>query len=236
MKNTLILLCLLLLATLGMGNKGCEGDDDDTPTEVDPDQFAEALKTTFESQRNTNAAIEAWVTVFEEPNFHPCMARDISDGVLLIAESWVDPIKEEATAPDGSIHLPGGPILVTRCMDMAGKPDPWPPLEPNPDVEAAIKASVPAAFSNVKLFITLKQPDQGQACIQAEIWKAILGDGDHALQATTTGLIIDAVNGVGETALPPFDVNYAGCGLELEGSTHIELSKGPTLPHTPPVE
>lgn len=209
-------LVLLPLLVLLMGTDQCNTED------IDPEQFAAGVKQGFQLQRDANSTAELWVTMFTEPNFHPCMARDISDQVLLIAETWVDPIKEESLNPDGTIELPGGPINIARCLDMEGKPDPWPPLEPNPEVEAAIRGVVPPAFSGIKMLVTLKQAPSGPNCIQAEVWKAVLGDSGHALQPLTTDMIIGAVNGEEQVSLPPFKVNYSGCGTTFHLSTTTE--------------
>jgi len=214
MKRNLYLMAVLLpLLALPLMAPTCGGGDDDsteTPT-APPEDVAKVVKTSMEFAVSSIDLAETIATLDAPPKFNPCMVADGSKAGLAIGISNIPAIEAEAKDPDGKLHLNGGPVDFSRCMDMEGKPDPWPPTEPNPDVEAAIKSGVPAAVGIAKALIEPKIPESGQECIEGRVALAMM---DSISQVVTT-TVIDAVNGAPATSIPEFDVNYSGCGLDF---------------------
>jgi hypothetical protein len=214
MKRNLLLIGLLLTALPLMGPT-CPGDDDDSseaPPEATPEDVGALIKDIAAISVMAIDLTEKAATIDNEPQFTPCMIAQGSKGGIAIAESNVDAVVSEATTPDGKLHLNGGPVDFSRCMDMAGKPDPWPPTEPNKDIEDTIKMFVPAGVLAAKTIIKPKLPDTGQECINGTVALAMM----ESISQVVTTTVIDAVNGAPGTTIPEFDVNYSGCGLDIE--------------------
>jgi len=150
-------------------------------------------------------------TLEHPPQFNPCMTADGSKAGLNIGISNIPAIEAEAKDPDGKIHLMGGPVDFSRCMTMEGKPDPWPPVEPNLQAEEAVKTGVPLVLGIAKVFIEPKIPTEGEECIKGRVALAM----SDSLSALVTTTVIDGINGASATSIPEFDVNYSGCGLDL---------------------
>ena len=141
MRQNLTVAGLTLLAIFLMGNPGCDGGttedgDTETPT-AEPEAVADVVLGGLELARTSIEFGEAAATLVDPPQFNPCMIATGSLAGIVIAEANVPAITEEASDPDGKLDITGGTIDFTRCMDMAGKPDPWPPTEPDANVEAA---------------------------------------------------------------------------------------------------
>lgn len=212
MRRYLVLLALIVLALPLMAPTCGDGDDDtgETP-EATPEDVAKVVKTSMELAISSIDLAETIATIDNPPQFNPCMVATGSKAGLQIGISNIGSIEQEAATPDGKLHLNGGPVDFSRCMDMEGKPDPWPPTEPNPEVEAAIKAGVPAAVGIAKMMIEPKIPDEGQECIEGRVALAMM----DSISEVVTTVVIDAVNGAPATQIPEFDVNYSGCGLDF---------------------
>lgn len=211
--NFFLTVLMICLVPVMLGVKGCDDDPVDEPEVVDPEpaDIGELIKAGGVVATAGIDVIEQAMTLNNAPQFNPCVIADISKGAIAIAENNVDAIVAESSDPDGKIHLTGGPIDISRCMVMEGKPDPWPPTTPNPQVEDAIKVFVPAGVLTVKTFIEPSIPTEGQKCIEGQIAMGMM----DSLSVLATTTVIDAVNGAPATEIPEFDVNYSGCGLEF---------------------
>lgn len=209
-SNLFLALMALLLAAPLMGNPGC-GDDDDSAVEPAPANVAAAVTAALDTADLGIDLIEAGATLNHEPQFNPCMIADGNHAGIAIARSNVAAIEAEAANPDGKLHLDGGAVDFSRCMDMAGKPDPWPPTEPNPEAEAMVKSAVPLGVGIIKQIVEPKIPAEGEECIKGRVALAMM----DAIGELVTTTVIDAVNGKAVTTIPAFDVDYSGCGLDF---------------------
>lgn len=225
MRNLTILCTILMLAVLGLGNKGCEPDPDAPPPEpLTVEQTADAIKLSMDKAITDIEDAEALTIAFtgKGPEFDPCMVADVSKDNLRGVKTWVDPIAAESANPDCELTLPSYTISVARCLALEDKPDPWPPEEPNETAITAIKAGVPAVFNNVDFVLDLAHPNpEGQTCVNKEIWKAVSGGDDMAVQGAITGLVPDVAQGKEEVTVPGFTINYGGCGLECGTETKV---------------
>ena len=216
MRNFLTLTLAILMIVITPALMGINGCDDDPAVEpetvtAEPADIGALVKAGGAMALTSIDFIELAATLDKPPQFDPCMIADVSKGAIAISESNVDAIVAEASDPDGKIHLMGGPIDFSRCMTMEGKPDPWPPTTPNPQVESAIKTFVPAGVLVVKSFIEPSIPTAGQKCIEGQIAMGMM----DTLSELATTTVIDAVNGAPATEIPEFDVDYSGCGLDF---------------------
>ncbi len=212
---TFILTAVMIgLIPILFGVKGCGDELVDEPEAVDaePADIGALIKAGGAVAIAGIDVVEKAMTLNNAPQFNPCLIADISKGAIAIAESNVDAIVAESSDPDGKIHLMGGPIDISRCMEMEGKPDPWPPTTPNPQVEDAVKVFVPAGVLMVKTFIEPSIPAEGQKCIEGQIAMSMM----DALSELATTTVIDAVNGAPATEIPEFDVDYGTCGIDVE--------------------
>jgi hypothetical protein len=207
----MILLSLLALCLLG--NKGCNDvDDDSTDTPAPPEDVAKVVKTGMELSISSIEFAEAMATLQHPPQFDPCMIADGSKAGLNLGISNIPAIEAEAKDPDGKIHLMGGTVDFSRCMTLEGKPEPWPPVAPNPQAEEAVKMGVPLGINVAKMFIEPKIPATGEECIKGRVALAMM----DSLSGLITTTVIDGINGAEGTAIPEFDVDYSGCGLTFE--------------------
>jgi hypothetical protein len=217
MRKVLLTLALALLGLFLMGNPGCEpeGDDDatgETPAEPTPEDIAKTVEAGLDLATTSITFAEQAATIVDPPEFHPCMIATGSLAGIALAKASVPAIEAEATSPDGKLTITGGPIDFTRCMDMVGKPDPWPPSEPDPNVEAMVKTGVPLGISVAKTFIEPKIPTEGEECIKGRVAMALM---DSIGQVVVT-TVLDGVNGKDATTIPEFTVDWSGCGLTFE--------------------
>lgn len=222
MRQNLTVAGLTLLAIFLMGNPGCDGGttedgDTETPT-AEPEAVADVVLGGLELARTSIEFGEAAATLVDPPQFNPCMIATGSLAGIVIAEANVPAITEEASDPDGKLDITGGTIDFTRCMDMAGKPDPWPPTEPDANVEAMIKAGVPLGIGVAKSFIEPKIPTEGKKCIEGTVAMAMM----DSIGEIVTTTVIDGVNGKDVTSIPNFTVDYSGCGLTFDEEVPVE--------------
>tara|TARA_Y100000310_G_scaffold173241_1_gene173436 strand:+ start:194 stop:895 length:702 start_codon:yes stop_codon:yes gene_type:complete len=218
MSRIIYLIPFLALIFL-MGNTECrvppETSGEQTPP-ADPAKVAEGFKMGFENAIYTIESAEAWATLNEEPSFHPCMVADASTDVLVITGNWVDPIYQESMFPDGHLVLEGGFIDVERCFSLSDVPEIWPPTEVDPQVIVIMQSAVPGALGMVKLIIISNQEHEGPTCIQAEIWKGILGDDTQGLESLITDSVVSIASGAEQVWVPGVSIDYEGCGLEFD--------------------
>jgi len=203
---------LPLLALPLMAPKCGVDDDDSAATPAAPEDVAKVVTTGMGLAINAIEFAEQIATLDNPPEFDPCMIATGSEAGLTMGIANVPNIEAEALNPDGKLDITGGPIDFSRCMEMAGKPEPWPPTTPDPNVEQMVKAGVPLAIGVAKTFIEPKIPAEGEECIKGRVAMAMM---DSIGEAVTT-TVIDAVNGSDVTTIPNFTVNYSGCGLDFE--------------------
>lgn len=225
MKRVALILMLMMVPVFGLGNPGCPGDDDDAtepvteeptaePATPAPGDVGDALIAGFNAGKAGIDVAEALGTIDKPPQFHPCMAADGGRQGLDMMISTVPEIVAEAENPDCEFTVKGGPLDFSRCMTMEGKPDPWPPTEPDPNAEAVIKGLVPIGVLATKGLIEQNLPEEGDGCIAGKIVISVLGDEDEGFQQLMTQTVIDAANGADTSVVPTFTVKYSGCGLD----------------------
>ena len=215
-RNLYMMAVLLPLLALPLMAPKCGADDDDsvaTP-EAAPEDIAKVVTTGLELGITAVAFAEQVATLDAPPEFHPCMIATGSTTGMQMGVNNVPAIEAEATDPDGKLVITGGPIDFSRCMEMAGKPEPWPPTTPDPNVEQMIKAGVPLAIGVAKTFIEPKIPAEGEECIKGRVAMAMM----DSIGEVVTTTVIDAVNGAEVTSIPDFTVDYSGCGLDFEAT------------------
>lgn len=211
-RNLYILAVLLPFLALPLMAPTCGGDDDDATTpEAPPEDVAKVVKTGMELAITSIDFAEQVATLDHEPEFNPCMIATGSKAGLEMGIANVPNIEAEAANPDGKLDITGGPIDFSRCMSMAGKPDPWPPTTPDPNVEQMVKSGVPLAIGVAKTFIEPKIPPTGEECIKGRVAMAMM----DSIGGVVTTTVIDAVNGSDVTSIPNFTVDYSGCGLDF---------------------
>lgn len=180
------------------------------------------------SMETAIAAITLGETMDPDMKFTPCMIATGAEAGLTIGIANIDAIEAEAAEPDGKLHLKGGSVDFTGCMDKPGKPDPWPPSVIDPEIERTIKTAVPAALNVAATLIESKLPDEGPECVKGKIALAMM-DGLGNVVTTT---VMDAAAGKTITEVPEFDVDYSGCGLDLtaedEAATPDEVKEEPS--------
>jgi len=212
MKNAI--LCLVLgIFVLGISAcDSCKTGGDDDSADAAPADVAHIIKAAIQTGIAAIETGEALATLNNPPKFDACMIATGSTVGLEMALVNVDSIEAEAENPDGHLKVTGGPIDFTRCMSMEGKPDPWPPTKPNPQVEQMVKAGVPLALGIAKSAIEPKIPAEGPECIKGRVALAMM----DAIGEAVTTTVIDGVNGKEVTAIPNFEADYSGCGLKFE--------------------
>lgn len=202
-RTVFLLLAVCLILPVGMGKSACD--------KPEPQTVMDSISYGLTSAEAIIPLIEAGATINNEPEFSPCMAATGSLAGIDIAQAALPAIEAEATNPDGAIHIDGGPIDFSRCMGMAGQPDPWPPVEPNPEIEAAITNMVPLFCDAADALVRPKVPASGDECIRGRVALAVMASVCDLV--TTTA--VDAANGAEVTSIPEFDVEYSGCGLSF---------------------
>jgi hypothetical protein len=223
-RHLYIMAVLLPLLALPLMAPTCGGDDDDSTTTpvAPPEDVAKVVKTGMELAITSIDFAEQIATLDNPPQFNPCMVATGSKAGLQMGIANVPNIEAEALNPDGKLDITGGPISFKRCMGMDGKPDPWPPTTPDPNVEQMIKAGVPLAIGVAKTFIEPKIPDTGKECIEGRVAMAMM----DSIGEVVTTTVIDGVNGADVTSIPNFQVNYSGCGLDFSDTPKDPAPEG----------
>ena len=149
-----------------------------------------------------------------EADFHGCMvATGVGDG-LDAAIHYAPEIEAEVKAPDGHLTFPAWEFDGTACAeDLEGNsilPDPWPPVEPPPDLGAVLQPVLEVSLDWTADKVEDAAPDEGESCIRAHVGAAVIRSLSAQLGAVMDDLFVEA-----DLKMPiaGFDADYSGCGL-----------------------
>jgi hypothetical protein len=149
-----------------------------------------------------------------EGDFDGCMiTAGLADG-LDAATDYAPEIEAEVQAPDGHITFPAWEFDGTACAeDLDGNsilPDPWPPVEPPPDLGAVLQPVLAVSLDWTADKIEDSAPDEGESCIRAHVGAAVIRSLSDQLGAVMDDLFVEA-----DLKMPiaGFDADYSGCGI-----------------------
>jgi len=149
-----------------------------------------------------------------EADFDGCMlATGIGDS-LHAAIQYAPEIEAEVKEPDGDLHFPEWTFDGTICAeDLDGNsilPDPWPPVEPPPDLGAVLQPVLAVSLDWTADKVEDAASDEGESCIRAHIGAAVIRSLSTQLGAVMDDLFMDA-----DLKMPiaGFDADYSGCGI-----------------------
>ena len=149
-----------------------------------------------------------------EADFDGCMvATGVGDG-LDAATIYAPEIEAEVKAPDGYLTFPAWEFDGTACAeDLDGNsilPDPWPPVEPPPDLGAVLQPVLEVSLDWTADKVEDAAPDEGESCVRAHVGAAVIRSLSAQLGAVMDDLFVEA-----DLKMPiaGFDADYSGCGL-----------------------
>ena len=149
-----------------------------------------------------------------EGDFDGCMITAGLSGGLDAAADYAPEIEAEVKAPDGRLTFPEWMFDGTACAeDLDGNsilPDPWPPVEPPPDLGAVLQPVLAVSLDWTADKVEDAAPDEGESCIRAHIGAAVIRSLSAQLGAVMDDLFVEA-----DLKMPiaGFEADYSGCGL-----------------------
>ena len=149
-----------------------------------------------------------------EGDFDGCMITAGLAGGLDAATDYAPEIEAEVQAPDGHLTFPAWEFDGTACAeDLDGNsilPDPWPPVEPPPDLGAVLQPVLAVSLDWTADKVEDAAPDEGESCIRAHVGAAVIRSLSTQLGAVMDDLFVEA-----DLKMPiaGFEADYSGCGL-----------------------
>ena len=151
-----------------------------------------------------------------EGDFDGCMITAGLVGGLDAAAQYAPEIEAEVQQPDGRLAFPEWEFDGTACNeDLDGNsilPDPWPPVEPPPDLGAVLQPVLAVSLDWTADKVEDSAPDEGESCIRAHVGAAVIRSLSTQLGAVMDDLFVEA-----DLKMPiaGFDADYSGCGVVL---------------------
>ena len=147
-------------------------------------------------------------------DFDGCMiTTGIADG-LAAAAQYAPEIEAEVKALDGHLTFPAWEFDGTACAeDLDGNsilPDPWPPVEPPPDIGAVLQPVLDVSLDWTADKVEDAAPDEGESCIRAHVGAAVIRSLSSQLGAVMDDLFVEADL---QMPIAGFDADYSGCGI-----------------------
>ena len=149
-----------------------------------------------------------------EGDFDGCMVAggigDSFDAAILYAPE----IEAEVKDPDGHLAFPEWEFDGTVCAeDLDGNsilPDPWPPVEPPPDLGAVLQPVLAVSLDWTADKVEDSAPADDEGCIRAHVGAAVIRSLSDQLGAVMDDLFVEA-----DLKMPiaGFDADYSGCGI-----------------------
>ena len=150
----------------------------------------------------------------DEGDFDACMVTSGVGSGLQAAILYAPEIEAEVKAPDGRLTFPEWMFDGTACAeDLDGNsilPDPWPPVEPPPDLGAVLQPVLAVSLDWTADKVEDAAPDEGESCVRAHVGAAVIRSLSAQLGAVMDDLFVEA-----DLKMPiaGFDADYSGCGL-----------------------
>lgn len=202
-----VLIALGLFVAVAVGSPGC-GDKPAPPPAVE-DFTAQDLAAGMELAI-AGAELGLYLAI-EERDFDACMVLCGALTGLRAARDVAPEVEAEVKQPDGKLTFPATEFDGSICA--AFLPDPWPPTEPQPDVEALVSRIAASSLGMASILVDSQAPDEGEGCVRSRVAAAVLRSLAEQLPDVLEEALVDA-----DLKLPiaGFEVDYSGCGLEPE--------------------
>lgn len=151
---------------------------------------------------------EAVITMFAESNFHACNIAEGGKWGLEVFSAATPSMAAESENPDGLLLIDFGSHDFSRCHEMPGRPEPWPPVSMDPTWTSVIEWGFAFGISRLVdlLESKLPGPEAGQSYITGRIGMGVLNQLETAIvPAVLTALTTDET----EVNLGLFEADYS---------------------------